>query len=266
MTEQHRTSEGEAPLPMDRRVFLAGLASASAWTLAGCATNPVTGRSQLSLVSEEQLVQASGQAWEEINARSVRSTDTALNRRVRDIGKRCVDAAGQGHRNWEFAVFEDPTINAFVLPGGQVAFHTGILDAAKNDDQVAAVMGHEIGHVTGRHAVERASQQWAANLGFSVVMGALAGGSRKDNRLVAAVLGAGITYGIILPYSREHEYEADRLGLEYMHAAGYDPQEAVDFWRIMNGMDRRRPLEFMSTHPADANRMKRLQERAARLA
>lgn len=266
MTAKDRMLERGAPRFMDRRVFLAGLASASAWTLAGCATNPVTGRSQLSLVSEEQLVQASGQAWKEIQAQSVRSTDTAVNRRIRDIGRRCVEGAGQGHRDWEFAVFEDPAINAFVLPGGQVAFYTGLLDAAENDGQVAAVMGHEIGHVTGRHASERASQHLAANLGFSIVAGVLIGSSREDGQLLAAVLGAGIVYGIILPYSREHEYEADRLGLEYMHAAGYDPQEAVNFWEIMNGMDRRRPLEFMSTHPAPAKRMKRLQEEAARLA
>lgn len=252
-------------LLVDRRTLLAGLASSSALALAGCESNPITGRSQLMIVSDEKLARMSRVTWDEINKVSVRHTNTRVNQQVEAIGKRCVDAADQGHRDWEFAVFEDPTVNAFVLPGGQVAFYTGFLDMAKNDDQVAAVMGHEIGHVVGRHGAERASQGLLAELGVSFA--ALLLGNDSTHRAdLAAALGAGITFGIILPYSRNHEYEADSLGLQYMHTAGYDPQEAVNLWQSMNELGSSQPLEFLSTHPAPANRMRRLQEQVDQLA
>lgn len=265
MTRSRTPGDGNLPF-VDRRMFLGGLAASSVLplSLSGCETNPVTGRSQLIIVSDEMLAQMSGHAWKEINATSDRLTGTYVNRQVERIGRDCVDAADQGHRDWEFAVFDDPTINAFVLPGGQVAFYSGMLDFAGNDGQVATVMGHEIGHVVGRHGAERASQGLLAELGIDLAS-ILLGNSPEEREQYAAILGAGITFGILLPYSRRHEYEADRLGVRYMRDAGYDPREAIGLWQSMNDLDRIQPLEFLSTHPAPANRVRRLQEEVDQL-
>lgn len=245
---------------LNRRQVVAGLASGSVVALSGCVKNEHLGRSQLMIVSDEQLIALSNQTWSHIvSNRRVLPLSATETKSIQKVGGRVVDAAGMsGQRNWQFWVLDDPSVNAFVMPGGQVAFNRGIVEAFANDDQAATVMGHEVGHVVGRHAAERASQRRLAGIGLAVVAVALVGAQVDHAGEIAAVLGAGVTFGIILPYSRQHEYEADRLGVRYMAEAGYRPKEAVAFWQTMQDLNHRRPMEFMSTHPSDANRIKAL--------
>ena len=247
---------------MDRREVIAGLAAGTVVALSGCTTNPDTGRQQLMLISDDQLTQMSAGAWSEIqkNERFVKSP--ATRRRLDRIGTKIVSAAGNPKKNWEFHAIDSDQVNAFVLPGGQVAFYQGILDIMDNDDQVATVMGHEVGHVVGRHAAERASQQILAGVGLTVANIALATSDLQHKGTIAAVLGAGVTFGVILPYSRAHEYEADRLGVRYMANARYRPTEALTFWNRM-AQKGGNTAEFMSTHPSDANRIAAMQREIA---
>ena len=178
------------------------------------------------------------------------------------VGRRIVDAArtqfpgrGLGDHDWEFAVFDDDQVNAWVLPGGKVGFYSGILDIMENEDQVATVMGHEVGHVVGRHAAERYSQQVLAQSVVAVAGAALSQSDTRHAGEIAAVLGAGVTFGVLLPYSRKHEYEADRLGIDFMIGGGFAPREALRFWDSMSRRSDGKGVEFMSTHPSDENRI-----------
>lgn len=244
---------------MDRRQLVAGLAAGSVVAISGCANNAHLGRSQLLLVSNDQLAEMSKLTWTQLNKQEDFLKGTSFNRRVEEVGKRIVDRSGQGNRNWEFHVIDSPQVNAFVLPGGQVAFYSGILDIMDNDAQVATVMGHEIGHVVGQHAAERASQQMAANIGLQLTNIALASQDIAYAGQISSILGAGVSFGVLLPYSRQHEYEADRLGVQYMSQAGYNPYQAVKFWESMSANSKGAPAEFMSTHPSDSNRIKAIQ-------
>lgn len=239
---------------MDRREIIAGLAAGTVVALSGCTTNPDTGRQQLMLISDDQLAQMSAGAWSEIQQKERFVKSPATRRRLDSIGSKIVSAAGNPNKNWEFHAIDSEQVNAFVLPGGQVAFYQGILDIMDNDDQVATVMGHEVGHVVGRHAAERASQQIVATAGITAANIALATTDIEHKGTIAAVLGAGVTFGVILPYSRAHEYEADRLGVRYMANANYRPAEALTFWDRM-AKKGGNTAEFMSTHPSDANRI-----------
>jgi len=259
---------------MSRREIINGLAAGSvvafaAPSLSGCATNEALGRSQLMLVSDGQIAQLAAQSWKQALAQNRQTSDPALRRRVERVGNRIVTAADRrypqqnlGRQNWEFVVFEDDTVNAWVMPGGKVGFHTGILDIMENNDQIATVMGHEAGHVVGRHAAERYSQQMAAAGGLTLANVALAASDVENAGLIAGILGAGVTFGVILPYSRKHEYEADRLGTDIMVGANYRANEAIRFWDTMTKRSGQRPLEFMSTHPSDRSRISAMQSYA----
>jgi predicted Zn-dependent protease len=242
---------------MRRREIIIGLAAGSMTAfLPGCAENAALGRSQLILVSDGQLMQLSNQAWQDSLGRERVLRDPAYTRRLDRVGRRIVAASGQTQLNWEFVVFDSDTVNAFVLPNGKVGFYRGILDLMESDDHIATVMGHEIGHIAGRHSNERASQQMAAQVGMSLVGQALnSNGSVAYSDEIGAALGMGVSLGIILPYSRQHEFEADRLGIDYMVAAGYDPLQAIDFWMAMSLSHGAGPAEFMSTHPSDEHRI-----------
>lgn len=242
---------------MNRRELVAGLA---AGTVVACTTNPVTGRSQLMLVSDGQLAQLSQGAWADVKSQEKVSNDPQLNGQLQRVGSRITNAAGMGGQSWEYAVFDSDTKNAFVLPGRQVGFYKGIMDLAENDDQIATVLGHEVGHVTGRHAAERYSQNIAVAAGTTVAAVAINESDTRYKQEIAAVLGLGITFGYLLPYSRAHELEADRLGVDYMAQAGYRPSEAVKFWQRMAADGGQRPPEFLSTHPAPETRIRRIQE------
>ncbi len=247
---------------LDRRRFLLGAAAGGALLVSGCSTNPLTGRDQLMLVSDDQLAAMSFQTWEQVRKKYPRGGSARQRSAVRRVGRDMVDASGLGGtRDWQFEVFEGPS-NAFVLPGGQVAVFTGILEDFDNDAQMAAVVGHEVGHVAARHSAERVSQQLLASLVVGSAGAILAGigTDRTATRIAVGALGAGATFGVLLPYSRQHELEADRLGVTYMAQSGYDPREARDFWveRIAE-REGDAPPEFLSTHPSDRSRIRQIE-------
>lgn len=259
MCEEHFKTRGGI-IELSRRDLVRGLAAGTVVAFAaGCVTNPETGASQFLLVSDGQLAQLSQGAWAEVRSKEKLSSDPSRNQQLRRVGARITSAAGRGDQAWEYAVFESDQKNAFVLPGRQVGFYTGLMDLADNDDQLAAVMGHETGHVTGRHAAERYSQNIAASVGMSA-----AGLALKDQKYggeIAGVLGLGLQFGVLLPYSRAHELQADLLGLDYMHKAGYRPSQAIPFWEKMAGSGKgARPPEFLSTHPDPATRIKAIEQ------
>jgi len=192
------------------------------------------------------------QAYEQIKQQERVSRDPELNRRVQEIGRRIAAVSGQPDWDWQFTVFENDEPNAFALPGGKVGVYTGLFKVAKNDAQLATVLAHEVGHAIARHGAERMSQGLLAQLGGAVV-GATAGPAYADLAAQAATL------GIILPYSRTQESEADEIGLMLMAEAGYDPREAVKLWQNFEALGGDRPPEFLSTHPAEGTRIQRLQ-------
>lgn len=263
MSDFMNTPAGRLPVVrMDRRELLMGLAVGTVVPLvAGCtAHNEALGRSQLMIVSDAQIAQLSQQTWQQSLAQERVSRDANKRRQVERVGQRIAQGSGLTQYDWEFVVFDNDQVNAWVLPNGKVAVYSGLLDVAGNDDQLAAVIGHEAGHVAGRHAQERASQQMAAGMGAQLAAVALDQGGVDNAGMWAGVLGAGLTFGVLLPYSRRHEYEADRLGADYMTRSSYRASEALTFWNSMMARSSRgsQPA-FLSTHPSDAQRMQALQ-------
>tara|TARA_R110002110_G_scaffold406951_2_gene627461 strand:+ start:7243 stop:8055 length:813 start_codon:yes stop_codon:yes gene_type:complete len=258
----HVTFLDRKPVELSRRQIIKGLAAGYIVAVSGCVENQMLGRQQLMLVSDSQIVQLSAATWTQIRKEKKVSTNRTLNRRLGTVGPRIVQAAGLQNRNWEYTVFKGDEANAFVLPDGKVGFYEGIFKRADNDDQLATVMGHETGHVAARHSAERYSQQMAAGVGMQAAQVALQAGDVSGASAIASVLGAGLQFGILLPYSRQHELEADRLGVNYMAQAGYDPRQSLRFWKNMSAQQGRNapPPEFMSTHPSDATRMAALQQ------
>jgi predicted Zn-dependent protease len=231
--------------------------------LAGCTTVKETGRSQLMLVSPSEEAQMGLSAFAQIKKQEKISTNPALNARIQAIGKRIAVSVGREIPNaqWEFVVFESTAVNAFALPGGKVGVYTGLIKLAASDDEIAIVMGHEIAHVTSRHGAERTSQNYAiVGVGLIAAIGMETQHVDPAKRNVAlAAYGLGATVGYMLPYSRLHESEADRVGLRFAAGAGYDPRAAVTFWRKMAAQGGAKPPEFLSTHPSDATRIANLQ-------
>ena len=182
--------------------------------------------------------------------------------RLKSIGSRIQRTARGVGRNWEYAVFADDQRNAFVLPGGRVGFYQGMMDFADDESQIAAVMGHEVGHVAGRHAEERANQQMAGQLGIggAAIAGSIFGGrgtptQQQNTQALVQALGMGFMLGVVLPFSRAHERQADLLGVNYMHRAGYDKSQAVRLWEKMAAASQGKQRdEFTSTHPNPEDR------------
>jgi predicted Zn-dependent protease len=216
------------------------------------------------LVSPAYEAQMGLSAFSQIKKEEKVSTNPIYNDQVKRVGQRIAETVGREIPNaeWEFVVFESDDVNAFALPGGKVGVYTGLLKLAENDDELACVMGHEIGHVTSRHGAERISQNLAvAGIG---VIGALSLDAAdvdpaKRNAILAGY-GLGTTVGVLLPYSRAHETEADSIGLRFAAGAGYDPRAAARFWRKMQAAhkDKARPPEILSTHPSDERRIANL--------
>jgi len=223
--------------------------------LAGCAYNETLGRNQLLIVDDSALTQQADAAWAEALRTQRVSTDAAANARIRRIGDRIVQAAGLTDRRWEYALFVSDSPNAFVLPSGKIGVTTGLLALVRNDDQLATVLGHEVGHVVARHAAERYSQNALASTGVDVARG-VAG---DQAQAVGAIFGMGAQFGV-LRYSRNHELEADRIGVDYLQRAGFRPSEAVALWRLMAAQRQGSTPEFASTHPSDANRIAALEQ------
>ena len=249
---------------MSRRDLIRGLASGSvvALTASGCAENPATGRSQLLLISDGQLAQLAASSWTRLKQQEKVSRNPRLNNQLRRVGQRIAAVSGLSGQNWEFVVFESEQVNAFVMPGGKVGFYSGIMELMSNDDQVAVVMGHEVGHVKAKHAAERFSQTTLANIGLQATAIALEANDVRAAQEIAAVLGVGIQFGVLLPYSRKHELEADYLGVKYMHEARYNGVEAINFWNkmIKQSSGRGRPPELLSTHPSPETRVPQMRQ------
>ncbi len=222
-----------------------------------CATVPVTGRHQLLLLSEGQETQMGLTAYQQILKKSKLSTDPVATEQVRRVGKRIAEATGRSDFQWEFNLIEDKQANAFCLPGGKVAVYTGLLPITRDDAGLAAVLGHEVAHAIARHGGERVSQGLLVQVGLAATQIALARNDPAAVQQVTALLGAGATVGLLLPWSRTQESEADHLGLILMAKAGYDPHAALDLWRRMAEAAKGsgRPPEFLSTHPSEATRI-----------
>ncbi|GAB6058270.1 M48 family metallopeptidase [Desulfonatronum parangueonense] len=238
--------------------------------VAACATVPVTGRTQLQLVPSDQLVAMSQEQHTHFLAEHKLSRDTANVRMVREVGNdiaRAVEAymrdIGRGaevaNYNWEFNLVEDDSVNAFAMPGGKVVIFTGILPIAQNRDGLAVIMGHEIAHVVADHGNERMSQALLTQMGGLALATALSQRPAATQQLFMAAFGAGAQVGVLLPFSRLHEREADHLGLIFMAMAGYNPEEAPRFWERMTAeKGGAHTPEFLSTHPADSRRIEEI--------
>lgn len=233
--------------------------------LGGCATAPETGRSQLLMVDSAREAQMGMQAFRETKATTPISRNRAEIERLDRVGRRIARVAPLPNARWEFVLFESSEPNAFALPGGKVGVYTGILPITKDDAGLATVLSHEIAHAAAHHGAERYSQGMAVQLGGAILSGVLSayGVGGAAGNVAQQVYGAGAQYGLLLPYSRTQESEADRIGLVYMARAGYDPREAIAFWRRFaaynSGRGGRAP-EFASTHPMDETRIANLQK------
>lgn len=224
----------------------------------GCQQTPYTNRSQMVFYSPAQEVQMGLSASQEILKNEKLSKDKEKIAMVERIGKKIANVARKDEYKWEFYVIQKDVMNAFCLPGGKVFVYEGIFKAAQNEDQLATVMSHEVAHALARHGAERMSMAQVAQLGKVVVQKAA---GLEGSEMFDIAYGLGAQYGVMLPYSRKFEYEADEIGLYLMDAAGYDVNEAVKFWENMRKMkDGPQPPEFISTHPADGNRIARIQE------
>ena len=224
-----------------------------------CSKTPYTNRSQLIMFSPQQEMQMGYQSSREILKKEKISKDPRLNSMVQRVGKNIANAAKRDDYKWEFYVIDKDILNAFCLPGGKIFVYTGLFKAVENDDQLAVVMAHEVAHALARHGAERVSMVQLAQVG-QVVGGAVLQGSKYGN-IFNAAYGLGAQFGVILPYSRTFEYESDEIGLYLMTNAGYDPNESIRFWQNMKKLKKgANPPAFLSTHPADNDRIARLKK------
>jgi len=238
---------------------------------AACATNPYTHRSQLIMMSEAEDTQMGLQAFQsqlQQNAGKI-SEDPLETAPVMRVAERIVDAAMRSRYadaakrfQWQVVVIKDRMANASCLPGGKITVYTGILPVAANEDGLAAILGHEIAHALARHGAERVSQTSLAQLGMAGANLAMASQSvnRNTQQQVMQALALGAQYGVLLPYSREHESEADYIGLLLAAQAGYNPEESVRVWQRMEQAGGQQPPEFLSTHPSHGTRIGQLQQ------
>lgn len=222
--------------------------------LAACAAGS-TGLG-LNLVDQAQVDQEGVRAWQQLKAEIPASPDSQAQARARRVADRVLQGAGENPAQWEVEVFKSDEINAFALPGNKIGVFEGMMRLADSDDQLAAVLGHEVGHNKAHHAAERMSTDAATQLGVQVLSSVLGGG---DPQMAAALLGAGAQYGIVLPYSRNQELQADQLGLHYMARAAYNPRAALELWRKMETATGGGPPAFLSTHPATGDRIQGLE-------
>ena len=244
------------------------LAAAIGLALAGCYTNPVTGRKSVVIIPRGEEVTLGAQSFQEIRTKEKVSTDPGYNARATRVGQRIAAAVGNElpDAQWEFVVFDSKELNAFALPGGKVGVYTGLLQLAESDAELAIVMGHEIGHVIARHGAERMTEALAM-AGAGAIGSAIVEAKTSDpqtKQLFALAYGGITTVGRVLPHSRANESEADRMGAVYAARAGYDPRAAITFWQKMlaqkkaadqAGSSAGAVAQLFSTHPADEKRI-----------
>ncbi|MEO9209483.1 MAG: M48 family metallopeptidase [Ginsengibacter sp.] len=238
-----------------------------------CTTNAITGRSQLSLVSEESLQQEAVSQYKSfLSQNTVVSSNTNKDAEmVKRVGTRIAAAitkyfSEKGYSNelagykWEFNLVKSNEVNAWCMPGGKVVVYTGLLNVTQNEAALAIVLGHEITHAVAHHGQERISQELLAQ-GIGVVGNIFTSGNQKSNEIFNAVFAPGAQIGVLLPNSRNQEYEADHYGLLFAAMAGYNPREAIPFWTRMSALNNgQQQPEFLSTHPVDAKRIQKLKD------
>jgi predicted Zn-dependent protease len=252
------------------RACSVGIITVILFLFVACAEVPITHRKGLHLVPQSELLTLSLREYDQVLKKSKLSTDQKKVQMVRRVGERIARASEAFLRDsgresqiqdykWEFNVIEDDKmVNAWAMPGGKVAVYTGILPITQDETGLAVVMGHEVAHAMADHGNERMSQGLLASMGGIALSVALSKKPQQTRELFMTAFGVGATVGLLLPYSRLHESEADRIGLMLMARAGYDPKEAVPFWERMNKKEGPRPPEFLSTHPAPASRIANL--------
>lgn len=227
--------------------------------LTACSTSS-TGRNQVSLYSDDELNHMGITSFEQMKKEIPISTDKATNDFVLCVADAITaNVPKSSHQgNWEVVVFDSEQVNAFALPGGKIGVYTGILNVTEDQDQLAAIMGHEVGHVLEHHSNERLSADKLSNVGLAVAAIAIGASEVENKGLWVAGLGIGVQYGVIMPYSRSHESEADIVGQDLMAHSGFDPQASVKLWQNMAKLSKTAPPEFMSTHPSNETRIKQL--------
>lgn len=231
--------------------------------LTACATSPL-GRSQLQLFPDEQMAQMGAAAYQDVRQQTPEVQNTAVREYVACVANAVTREVGEaGSGGWVVTVFDQEQANAFALPGGKIGVYRGLLDVAKDQSQLATVIAHEVAHVVSEHSNERVSTAYATQTGLQVIE-ALAGGSTQDKQQIMGLLGLGAQVGIILPFSRTQEREADLVGLDLMARAGFDPRASVELWKNMEQQGDAAPPEFLSTHPSHGRRIEELQERMPR--
>ncbi len=248
------------------------------WMLAGtllatsCGTVPLTGRSQLNLVSDSEVLQSGLSAYTSFMQTATVSTDKVQSEQVTRVGKRIAAATEKyltqnglasevKNYSWEFNLVKDSQVNAFCMPGGKIVVYEGLMKLVSSDDDLAVVLGHEVAHAVAKHSNERLSQQMLAQYGGQAVGMVLQNKSYQTQAIAQQVYGLGANYAVILPFSRKHESEADYIGLALMSLAGYNPDTAVTFWQKMSSNSGSSKVsELLSTHPSDATRISDIQK------
>lgn len=236
----------------------------------GCSSVPLTGRKQLNLVSNNEVLSLSNQQYGEFMQEATISSNAANTALVTKVGRNIAGAVETFLRNngyesmisdfsWEFHLVKSTEVNAFCMPGGKIVVYEGILPYTRDETGLAVVLGHEVAHAVARHSNERMSQQLMTQLGGVGLGLALSNQKEKTQEIALAAYGLGSQFGFLLPYSRKHELEADHLGLIFMAMAGYDPRQAPAFWERMSQQGGSIP-EFLSTHPSDETRMHDLEQ------
>jgi predicted Zn-dependent protease len=243
-----------------KKYIKGAITAAVALSLTACATSP-TGRNQVLLYSEAQLSEMGGQAFagmkEELKISNKAVQNSYVECVANAITAQVPDSVFSG--TWEVVVFDDEQVNAFALPGGKIGVYTGLLKVAENQHQLAAVIGHEVGHVIAEHGNDRMSQSTLINVGTQAVGQVLAANEVPQSAPIMAAIGLGVQVGVQLPFSRTHESEADLIGLQLMAKSGFDPRQSVNLWQNMDAASGgQRQMEFLSTHPAPQTRIEDL--------
>lgn len=234
--------------------------------LAGCSSVPLTGRKQVLLVSDQEVLSSSLTQYNDYIKTATKSSNAKQSAMVTRVGQKIAAATEQYLRKnglesevknfaWEFNLVKDQQLNAFCMPGGKIVVYEGLLGIVSSDDELAVVVGHEVAHAVAKHSNERMSQQLMAQYGAAILGQAVSNRSTAVQQLATSVYGIGAQYGVMLPFSRKHESEADYMGLVFMTMAGYNPDVAVGFWQKMSAGGSGSVPEFMSTHPSDATRI-----------
>lgn len=243
---------------IDKIAVMKRLLLPALFLLAACATVPYTKRRQFSLVDQQQMVSLGEQAYAEVLKETPLSDDEKSRLMIEEVGRRIAAVADEPDFKWEFKLLKGEDANAFCLPGGKVAFYEGILPITGDDGGVAVVMGHEVAHAIANHGGERLSQGLGTQIVGQLLSVGLSDTEPQTRARAMQLFGLGAQVGLILPFSRKHESEADKIGLILMAKAGYDPRTSIAFWERMSAAGGPRPPEFLSTHPSGETRIARI--------